>query len=219
MFDALILMAGKGERTGLSYNKALHPVKGKPLFRYAVETFLACPDCRKVVLVTARDEMKQVRDLVGDLTGIEMTIGGAHRRDSARAGLALCSEKIVLIHDAARPLIEIGEITEVYRRTLESQAAVLAVKTTDTIISADSGYQTLDREYLWNVQTPQGVYLEAYRLALEQAVAEDYYPTDDISLVVKYLNIKPAIVTGKPENIKVTSKADLDYVEYLLGRK
>jgi len=219
MFDAIILMAGKGERTGLPYNKTLYSIKGKPIFRYSLETFLACRECRKVVLVTAADEMNLVRELVADLSRVELTIGGSHRRDSVNAGLALCSEAVVLIHDAARPLVTTEEIRDVYRQTLENKVAVLAVKTTDTIISTASGYQTLDREHLWNVQTPQGVWLDAYRFALKEAIIDDYYPTDDSGLLVKYLNLTPAIVIGKSENIKVTSKSDLDYLEYLLGRK
>ena len=62
------------------------------------------------------------------------------------------------------------------------------------------------------------VNLDAYRLASKQAYKEGYYASDDISLMVKYLNIKPVIVPGSSQNIKVTSKYDLEYIEYLLGR-
>jgi 2-C-methyl-D-erythritol 4-phosphate cytidylyltransferase len=218
MFDAIILMAGKGERTGLSFNKILYKVNNKPLFQYSLETFLKSPFCHQVVLVVSKTDEKEVKNLINDLPNVKLTIGGNHRQDSVQAGIALCEEKIVLIHDAARPLLDLKSVDKVYQETLKNQAAVLATPTIDTIINSELGYNALKREHLWNVQTPQGVNLDAYRLASKQAYKEGYYASDDISLMVKYLNIKPVIVPGSSQNIKVTSKYDLEYIEYLLGR-
>src|SRR5690554_1245169 len=108
MFDAIILTAGKGSRSGLKYNKVLYRIDGKPIFKYSLEVFLSCFDCRKVVLVINKNEQEEVKAAIEDLdtSRIDITYGGELRQDSVANGIEKCSSKIVLIHDGARPLIE-----------------------------------------------------------------------------------------------------------------
>ena len=84
MFDAIILIAGKGSRSGLKYNKVLYRIDGKPIFRYSLETFLSCKDCRKVVLVVNKNELDDINDAIIDLdkSRIEIAYGGELRQDS-----------------------------------------------------------------------------------------------------------------------------------------
>lgn len=219
MFDAILLIAGKGQRSGLSYNKILYKIDGKPLFRYSLETFLSCQDCHKVIIVTTKDDYEQVytavRDL--DLSRIEFTYGGDHRQDSVACGIEKCSSKVVLIHDGARPLIEKNHIINVYEGALIYSSAVLAVKTVDTIKELKDGkLNTLNRDSLWNIQTPQGVDLKKFKKALTRAKTDKYYGTDDVSLLEKYYDISPKIIQGSYRNIKATNPEDLDYVKYLI---
>ena len=102
MFDAIILLAGKGKRTGLPYNKVFHELNSKPLFRHSLEKFLELPSCRKVVLVCEKTEIAAVQALVSD-PRIALTEGGSERQDSVRAGMEACESEVVLIHDGARP--------------------------------------------------------------------------------------------------------------------
>jgi len=222
MFDAIILTAGKGSRSGLKYNKVLYRIDGKPLFKYSLEVFLSCNDCRRVVLVINKNEIDEVKAAISDLDAsrIELTYGGELRQDSVASGIEKCSNKIVLIHDGARPLIERKHIIDVYEGALMYSSAVLAVKTTDTIKEYKNGkLKTLNRDNLWNIQTPQAVELKKFKLALKRASAENFIATDDVSLLEKYFDITPRIISGSYRNIKLTTIEDLDYIKYLLRGK
>lgn len=218
MFDCLILLAGKGERTGLEYNKVFYRIKDKPLFRLALETFLKVPLCRKVVLACREEEISAVKAMVSDLSKIEFVVGGKYRQDSVKAGMEKCSSEVVLIHDGARPFIEREEIEKIYQATIRSKAAVLAVRSADTIVEVKDGYRTLERQYLWKVLTPQGVLRKLYLEAVSLAEKEAYYGTDDVGLLERYLKINPEIVPGKDKNIKITTERDLLYLEFLSRR-
>lgn len=219
MFDCVILLAGKGKRSGLPYNKVLHEIGGKPLFRYSLEKFLESPSCRKAVLVCEQQETAVVRELVRDLERVEFARGGKERQDSVKAGMELCETDVVLIHDGARPFITVREIEEVYRAALANKAAVLAVRPKDTIVEAGKGYRTIDRESLWRILTPQGMWRELYLEAVRQAEAESHYGTDDVGLLAKYLGIRPEIVQGSDLNIKVTTREDLLFSEFIIRRE
>jgi 2-C-methyl-D-erythritol 4-phosphate cytidylyltransferase len=218
MFDAIILLAGKGERSGLEYNKIFYRINNKLLFRFSLETFLSCNNCRKVVLVCREEELETVKEMTIDLPNLEYTVGGKYRQDSVKRGMALCSSQVVLIHDGARPFVKVEEIEKVYQATLRSEAAVLAVRVVDTIVEVKESYRNLEREFLWKVMTPQGVIAERYREALSLGEAERYYATDDVGLLVRYLKIKPEIVPGNKDNLKVTNAFDLKLIEFLSRR-
>lgn len=222
MFDAIILIAGKGSRSGLKYNKVLYRIDGKPIFKYSLETFLSCKDCRKVVLVVNKNEVDEIKDAIADLdlSKIEIAYGGVLRQDSVASGVDKCGNKIVLIHDGARPLVEKKHIVDVYESALMYSSAVLAVKTIDTIKEYKNGkLTTLNRESLWNIQTPQAVELKKFKTALKRASVENYIATDDVSLLEKYFEITPKIVNGLYRNIKLTTMEDLEYIKYLLRGK
>lgn len=223
MFDAILLIAGKGQRSGLSYNKVLYKIDGKPMFKIPLETFLNCSECAKVIVVTTKDDYEQVFDEVKDLdlSRIVFTFGGEFRQDSVANGIDKCTSAIVLIHDGARPLIEKKHILEVYESAKINNSSVLAVKTVDTIKELQDGKLiTLNRDNLYNIQTPQGVNVELYKKALKKAKEEQFISTDDVSLLEKYLDISPKIVLGSYRNFKVTNYNDLDYLIYLLrGRE
>ena len=218
MFDVVFLIAGKGERTNLPYNKVFHKINNKFLFMYALEKFIDLKECEKIVIVTNQDDFSKLNsefDL--DNQKIEITLGGEYRQDSVNKGIKLCKNEIVLIHDGARPNITKNEILKVYEQTLIKGAAVLAVKTKETIKQlVDGKIVTLDRTNLYNIQTPQGVKKSLYNQAVTMAKKDNYYATDDVGLLEKYLFINPEIVLGSYENIKVTTIEDIKYLEFLL---
>jgi len=222
MFDCILLIAGKGERSGLSYNKVFYTINKKPLFRYSLETFLDIKECRKIVLVIREDDIDLVKKEIETLDNsrIEIVYGGNMRQDSVSNGIDKCESKVVLIHDGARPLVSKKNIDDVYINTLEYYSSVLAVKTIDTIKEVKDGKtRTLNRENLWNIQTPQGVNLEYYKISIKKAIKENYYATDDVSLLEKYMDTVPKIVEGSYQNIKATTYNDIEYIEYLIKEK
>lgn len=222
MFDAILLLAGKGKRTGLTYNKVFYRIEGKLLFCYSLEVFLSCSECRKVILVAAPEELSVVRSNVKNLDQNRLlyALGGDERQDSVASGIEMCSEPIVLIHDGARPFIKKEHIASVYAGAAENSSAVLAVRTIDTIREERNGKTSLlNRDHLWNMQTPQGVSLELYKKALKFARDEKFRTTDDVGLLEKYLGIYPKIIPGSYDNIKVTTLDDLEYAQYLIRRR
>lgn len=218
MFDAVILMAGKGTRSGLQYNKILYKLNNKAVFLYSLEEFLKCDECKKVVLVIDALEESEIRNEINIVDErITFAYGGSQRQDSVRNGIKECSSEVILIHDAARPLIKKQNIIDVYENAKTHTSSVLAVKTIDTIKEyRDGKLITLNRDNLYNIQTPQGVNSNKFKEAHKLAEKENFYATDDVSLLEKYYNISPKIVIGSYNNLKLTTKEDLKYIEYLL---
>lgn len=219
MFDGIILAAGKGERSGLLYNKILYEINNKPLFMYSLEAFIKSKYCNKVILVINQADEEAILYYLKSINSknIELTYGGQMRQDSVANGINKCSSEVVLIHDGARPLVNVDEIEKVYEAAKTNNSSVLAVRTVDTIKELKDGKLiTLNRDNLYNIQTPQGVKLDLMKNALNKAQVENFYSTDDVSLIEKYYDLSPKIVIGSYKNIKVTTSEDIDYLNYLL---
>lgn len=236
MAVALLLAAGLGERLGLSRPKALAELAGRPLWRWSAEVLLAAPEVERVVLARPPDHAGQFAALAGeDLTvvtggavrseSVRLALAAVGREDvgSSRGGVGSGTESLVLVHDAARPLLS----DELVRKTLEAarhdgiDAAIAATPVTDTIKQVDGDgvvARTLDRSGLWAVQTPQVF----RRGALEQALDVDAdvlaQATDDAWLIER-MGGRVAVVPAPRENLKVTTTLDLELAELLLARR
>jgi 2-C-methyl-D-erythritol 4-phosphate cytidylyltransferase len=125
MFDVVLLMAGQGLRSGLPMNKVFYPVLGKPIYQYALDAFLAIPDCGHVVLVIREED--RIRLPQYDDPRIIITTGGLLRQDSVAKGVACCQESIVLVHDAARANIKKPTFWR-FTSIILCQAAILAYR-------------------------------------------------------------------------------------------
>jgi len=220
---ALIVAAGRGERLGGKTPKQFQPCAGHPLAWHAVDRFCRSGEIDDLVVVLPDPE-----DLARYLGGSEAwpipvraVAGGRERQDSVAAGLAaIDGDGLVLVHDAARPLISLRVIREVRRAAAGTGAAVPGLACADTIKETDGGRvrTTLDRRCLIRVQTPQGFRLELLRRAHELAVRDGYTGSDDAALVER-LGAAVAVVEGSEENMKVTRPGDVGLVEAILSRK
>ena len=216
MFDAIILMAGQGKRMGLEENKVFYPIFGIPLYQFSLKAFLAIPECRHVILVIRPED----RLLLHHPTDprIIITEGGKERQDSVALGVLKCTEDIILVHDAARPNIRIDDIQRVYEATFIHKVALLASPVVDTIkqVEARTVQKTLSRATLWAAQTPQGFYRTQYLECIEKAKKVHFNGLDDVVLFEEFSSIKPMIVEGNRNNIKVTTVSDLILIESYL---
>ncbi len=222
MFDVILLIAGKGKRTKLDYNKTLYLINDKPIFKYSLDIFLKMKELNKVVLVIDKEDEDIVNEYIKDINSnkIEIVYGGLERQDSVKNGIDKCSSDVVLIHDGARAYIEEGQVQSVYDNARRYNASALAVKTTDTIRELKKGSSNIvDRNLLWNMQTPQGVNLQMFKEALKKAYEDNYYGTDDLNLLEKYFDIVPKLVEGSKKNLKFTTIDDLDYLKFILGEQ
>ena len=199
---------------------------GKPLLEHSLLAFEKTPDIDRIVLVSHPDHLDVARRLAEDADIsklIAVVPGGATRSDSSRAALDAvpAEEGLILIHDAARPLIEPATIAAVVSALQTHRAAAPAIPATDTIVEAHEEEITAvpARTSLRLMQTPQGFELatlrEAYRLAGENPGFE---ASDDCGVVHRYLpDVAIKLVAGSSRNLKITHEADLLTAEMLLG--
>ncbi|MDQ1738664.1 MAG: 2-C-methyl-D-erythritol 4-phosphate cytidylyltransferase [Pseudonocardiales bacterium] len=213
----MIVAAGSGERLGAGVPKALVPLHGRPLLDWALDAFTNHPDIDAVVVVAPADAVPAVRAQVADRGAdrVSVVAGGASRQRSVDLGLAAVEPdvELVLVHDAARPLVQAPVISAVVARLRQGDQAVIPVlPVTDTVKRVDSAGRvvaTVDRTELRAVQTPQGfcraVLLAAHRAAEQRCLTE---VTDDAGLL-EALGVAVQTVPGAESCFKITTPYDL----------
>ena len=225
---AVVLGGGVGQRLGAGMPKQLLTLGGKTLVERCVAAFQTAPGIDEVLVVMARGYTGQVEALLaGDghrkVTGV--IEGGVTRADSTRVALAAVAARGlgdcgVLLHDAARPLVDQRIIADCVAALTEHDAAGVAVPASDTMVVTGPGVmQSMPRrETLHRCQTPQCFRLSVISRAHELAAADPgFSPTDDCGVVMRYLPGVPVhIVPGSERNIKVTYPQDLAVAEALL---
>lgn len=228
---AILPAAGVGKRmvtAGHRLPKQFLEIAGVPILTHTLRQFESCDSVDHVTLVCEESMLDFVATEIVEAeryTKIRKIVrGGKERQDSVYSGF--CSSlpsDYVVVHDVVRPFVSQSRITEVLEEALRYRAAILAVPAKDTIKAQDDQQfveRTLDRSVLWNVQTPQAFEYGLLREAFENAYAEDFYGTDESSLV-EALGVRVRIVPGDYENIKITSPEDLIIAEAIakkLGR-
>lgn len=209
---ALIVAGGSGQRFGAERPKQYLDLAGKPVLRRTVEAFLSHPQVTGVRVVIDPAWRDAYDAAVSGLGLPDPVAGGASRQDSVRNGLeALAADgapDLVLIHDAARPLIDEATISAVIAALDDQPGAIAAVPVADTLKRDKDGNigATVDREGLWRAQTPQGfrfpAILEAHRAAAGLSLTDDAAVAERAGLAV-------ALVPSKEDNFKVTTPDDL----------
>ena len=207
---ALIVAAGRGLRAGGGMPKQWRALQGRPVASLAVAAFDGMVD--EVVVVIHPDDRPTAERC---LPGAALVAGGPTRGASVAAGLAAVATDLVLIHDAARPLVSRAVIASV-RAALESgsSGAAPALPVTDALWRGDATVDAIrPRSGLWRAQTPQGfrtdVIRDAHRMAGPGAA-------DDVEVALA-AGVEVRIVPGDEDNLKITSPADFDRADRLLG--
>jgi 2-C-methyl-D-erythritol 4-phosphate cytidylyltransferase/2-C-methyl-D-erythritol 2,4-cyclodiphosphate synthase len=220
---AVVPAAGRGERFGGVVPKALVPLRGRPLLEYALEALGAASCVETIVVAAPPDALELVeasaRRAAGSKVGAVVP-GGRDRQASVARGLeavpAGCD--IVLVHDAARPLVPVPLIDAVAAAAAESAAATAALPVDETVKRAEDGWvrATVERAGLWRAQTPQGFRRTLLETAHREAERAGFRGTDDAALVER-LGQPVRLVPGAQANLKVTMPGDLQLAEALLG--
>ena len=215
--DAIIVSAGKGQRFMEGRKKQFFLLADKPILTHTLDKFENCPLIDSILLVVGQEDMdyclKEIIEKNRYRKISQIVPGGKRRQDSVKNGMDALSRdaNIVVIHDGVRPFVTRGMIEDSIHSAQRFGAVVLAmpVKETIKIANADGTVlKTLDRESLWQIQTPQTfqahVIIEAYQKATENG----FVGTDDASLVER-LGMKVHILPGSYTNIKITTPEDL----------
>lgn len=233
---AILLAAGLGRRLGAGSSKGFVELLGRPLLCWSLETFASHPAIGEIVIVLppgdrARDRCRiDVTDPMGLTTRVALAEGGERRQDSSYFGIGALSrdvlddpESVVLIHDAARPLVSSFLITRCLREMLHTPDAVgclpaLPVKETVKRVKDSWIETTIDRSDLMTAQTPQVFRLGPLRRAHEQARSGGIAVTDD-AMLLESVGMRIRAVPGDIENIKITYPEDRILAERLIRER
>lgn len=215
---AIVLAAGKGSRMGTKTKKQYLELVGKPILYYSLKTFADSSLIDEIILVTAYEDVDychkeyQMTYKIPKLTKI--IAGGKERQDSVFQGLQACQDSdYVMIHDGARPFVDLEMIQRIYDKVVECDACIAAVHSKDTVkIVGEDGVvvDTPERKYVWNVQTPQAFSFSLIKKAHEGLKADgNIKVTDDAMAIELMTDQKVYVVEGSYSNIKITTPEDL----------
>jgi 2-C-methyl-D-erythritol 4-phosphate cytidylyltransferase len=219
---AILVAAGRGERMGEDRPKAFLDLAGEALVLRAARVFEAAPSVTRILAVVPGDELAAARALLAPVRKLHAIVpGGARRQDSVLAGLEQVPsgfDGVVLVHDAARPLVEVALVEAVAREAAGAGAAVPLVPVVDTVKRVRDGrvLETLDREELGSAQTPQGFRFAVLAEAYEAAFRDGITVTDE-AMAVERLGAPVSVVPGSARNRKITTREDLVWAEGVLA--
>ncbi|MGW6666207.1 MULTISPECIES: 2-C-methyl-D-erythritol 4-phosphate cytidylyltransferase [Peribacillus] len=222
-YEVVIPAAGQGKRMKAGKNKLFIELSGIPIIVYTLRVFEEDPDCRGIILSinpAEKDYFNQLIAAYGLKKVKKLVMGGKERQQSVYNGLQHAEEDIILVHDGARPFIDLGQISELTAAASLHGGAVIAVPVKDTIKKAANKevVETVERSSLWAVQTPQAFRVSILKSAYEQAEAEAFLGTDDASLLER-INEQVVIIEGNYDNIKITTQEDLYFAEAILHKQ
>lgn len=214
---AIILAAGSGKRFSVKKKKQFVELFDKPLLYYSLKAFSESK-ADDIIVVTSKDDIDFVREDIVKKYGFSKVTsiveGGAERYDSVYNGLKVCGGYICLIHDSARAIISVELINRCIKEVVKYRAVVPVVTPKDTIRVRDGefGGETIDRNKLCIIQTPQCFDIDLIKSAFEKLYKTDYKTlgiTDDAMVVEKFTDTKVRLVDGDYKNIKVTTPEDI----------
>jgi 2-C-methyl-D-erythritol 4-phosphate cytidylyltransferase len=213
----LLAAAGSGARLGIDRPKAFAALAGRPLLAESLDRLDRCPWIDAVVVAAPAGWEEPSILLAEELAAtkvVSCVTGGATRAESVRAALAAVSEEalVVLVHDAARPLLHDAVVERVLRPLAEGfEGAVPGLPISDTVKRVERGVvtETVPREGLVRAQTPQAFLAPALRAAF----AGDLSGATDCASLVELTGGRIAVVEGDPRLLKVTTSEDLALVE------
>ncbi len=221
MTTAIIVAAGKSTRMGAGTDKAFLSLGSKPVLAWSLLAFERCPAVDRIVLVVRKDQQLAAKAVVR-MFGISklqaIVPGGNRRQDSVLAGLDACDidTRYVLVHDGARPCITSDVIGEVVKLVKRTPAVSVGRRMTDTVKRVEKGItvsETVNRDTLWTVQTPQAfqtkVLRDAYKALGKKEVTDDCQAVEMAGGQVKIYE------TNIP-NFKITTVEDLQIAGALL---
>lgn len=200
-YDVIVVAGGKGNRADLGFNKVLFRMaNGKSVIENNIDIFLNDKDCQKIILVINEEIDFNNNKLI-------LVKGGKERFDSVMNGLNEVSSEYVLIHDGARPFLNIKALEKLKNKLEEKDAVVLGKIASDTIkiINDDKVVETLNRNNIFIAETPQGFKTSLIKDCYKNK--DDNYYFDDASLVETF-NHEVYIVIDEYNNKKLTSKED-----------
>ncbi len=215
--SAIIPVAGQGKRFGGNTPKQFLKIGGQPIIEITLQKFVSLDEINHGVVIVAENEIDSSRNLFRHIDGFDekfkIISGGVERQDSVYSGIKSIppDTDIVVVHDGVRPLVSSQLISKSIQTAVETGACIAALPVNDTIkrVIQDTVLETIPRDQLWQVQTPQTFKYSILREAYEKARETDFYSTDE-SALVEWNGHPVKIILGEYSNIKITSTVDLE---------
>ena len=207
----IVPAAGSGARMGGAL-KQFRMLGDAPLLVQTLRAFAGVEEVETIVVAAPENEVNVVEELLAQFgLAVQVVAGGASRQESVGEGLGAVGHTagVVLVHDAVRPFISVNQIREIIKAILEHGAAAVAVPVADTLRrGADAVFgETVDREGLFRMLTPQGARTDLLLKAHEKAKADGFVGTDEVE-VLQHGGVDVHLVLGDERNIKITRPSD-----------
>ncbi|WP_136799408.1 MULTISPECIES: 2-C-methyl-D-erythritol 4-phosphate cytidylyltransferase [Desulfosediminicola] len=221
---AIIPAAGSGTRMKSNHPKQYHSLGDAPILVHTVRAFVRHPAIDQTVVAVPAEWLEKTEHLLAEhglnCPSLIVTAGGRRRQDSVFNGLEALDDdiEIVLVHDGARPLLSSELIDRCCQAVEQHGAAIAAVPVKDTLKRGGDGNlvtDTVDREGLWQAQTPQAATLALLRKGYQAAAGQD---VTDESMLLEHAGIPVTLVMGEETNLKITRPEDLALAEIIMQR-
>jgi 2-C-methyl-D-erythritol 4-phosphate cytidylyltransferase len=213
---AIVPAAGRGQRFGGRVPKQYTPLSGRPMLSWTLHALLAEPSIRGVMVALAPGDRRWTRIPESRDARVRSCLGGAQREASVRLALDALQDRArdadwVLVHDAARPCLRRSDLQTLLREVGDDPVGgLLAAPVSDTLKAADAtgrAARTVERDGLWRALTPQMFRYGLLRRALALCAERQRAVTDEAS-AIEAIGLRPRLVRGNNDNIKVTSAED-----------
>jgi 2-C-methyl-D-erythritol 4-phosphate cytidylyltransferase len=232
----VIPAAGLGTRMSAAHggpkgtSKQFFELQGTPIVVHTLRKFAQCPAVAEMVVALRNAEtvsfQKQI-ERENFRKPLRVVEGGEHRQNSvanAIASLGAAEDDIVLVHDAVRPFVDQETIVNVIEAVKKYDAAIAGIPAVDTVKQVDRTAEgavviaTVPREKMVLAQTPQGFRFGLLKKAFDEAIADGFLGTDEASLIERS-GAPVHVVMGSPNNMKITTPADLELAEFFLAQE
>ena len=223
-YEVVLPAAGSGKRMGAGQNKLFLHLAGKPILVHTLLVFEQDQNCTGIWLAVKDEERSFIQSLIEKykVTKVKgLPTGGQERQHSVHSCIKeMNAVDVVLVYDAARPFITIAIIGELSKIAFEKGAAIAGVRAKDTMKVVHNGLikETVDRETLWMIQTPQAFRYDLLVEAADVAEKVGFLGTDE-AMLVERLGHQIHIVESSYENVKMTTQEDLIFGEAILSRR
>jgi len=219
---AIIPAAGKGKRFGGIIPKQFLKINGKEILAYTLEVFQKAKKVDEIIVAASREEFPRIIKLQKKYKLTKLTIiveGGKERQDSVYNALVLADlnkNDLVIVHDAARPLLPEKVLEEAIRCAEKNSNALVCLQAKDTLLKKTKREHTyLNRSQIYYLQTPQIFRYNQLFAAFEKAKKEKFVGTDE-SMLVQRTKKRIYLSEGSPLNFKITTKDDFEMVKSIL---
>ena len=221
----IIPSGGKGLRLGTDIPKQYVKVNNKELIAYTIDVFEQCDEIDEIVIAAQKDYFDLLNKIIKKYSFkkvLKIVEGGKERQDSvynALSSLSASNRDLILVHDAARPLLPQKVLLSALQSAENFDKVVVGIKAKDTLIKgSDSVLSYVDRSEVFYAQTPQIFRYGILKSAMEKAIRKSFLGTDE-SMLVHKASYKVKLVEGSVFNFKVTTKDDLDLFTSLVNNK